>query len=223
MSNTNTNTNTNTWDINSLKKERENIKRNIIKLNNAKQRKRLIALHNKSLASKRKGLRPRIMSNREIENHKKYIKKTLKDLKQKPRFSMKNLDLITKKIKVLEANNLTNSKIRHSNTLYRFLRERPERVKPKRLLQNFKTVENKPRNLTQENKWEIDYLKREIFRYEGNISILDNKEKKAIKQMKNNGASNASIKNRKEIFNRNKRKYRLKLNKAKKDLKNIMP
>ena len=219
----NTNTNTNTWDINSLKKERENIKRNIIKLNNAKQRKRLIALHNKSLASKRKGLRPRIMSNREIENHKKYIKKTLKDLKQKPRFSMKNLDLITKKIKVLEANNLTNSKIRHSNTLYRFLRERPERVKPKRLLQNFKTVENKPRNLTQENKWEIDYLKREIFRYEGNISILDNKEKKAIKQMKNNGASNASIKNRKEIFNRNKRKYRLKLNKAKKDLKNIMP
>ena len=41
--------------------------------------------------------------------------------------------------------------------------------------------------------------------------------------MKNNGASNASIKNRKEIFNRNKRKYRLKLNKVKKDLKNIMP
>ena len=210
--------NTNTWDINSLKKERENIKRNIIKLNNVKQRKRLIALHNKSLASKKKGLRPRIMSNREIENHKKYIKKTLKDIKK-----TKKIDPITKKIKVLEANNLTNSRIRHSNTLYRFLRERPERVKPKRLLQNFKTVENKPRNLTQENKWEIDYLKREISKYEGNISILDNKEKKAIKQMKNNGASNANIKNRKEIFNRNKRKYRLKLNKAKKDLKNIMP
>ena len=219
----NTNTNTNTWDINSLKKERENIKRNIIKLNNAKQRKRLIALHNKSLASKKKGLRPRIMSNREIENHKKYIKKTLKDLKQKPRFSMKNLDLITKKIKVLEANNLTNSKIRHSNTLYRFLRERPERVKPKRLLQNFKTVENKPRNLTQNNKWEIDYLKREISRYEGNINILDRKEKTAINTMKKNGESNAKIKNRKELFNKNKRKYRLKLNKAKKDLKNIMP
>ena len=205
----NTNTNTNTWDINSLKKERENIKRNIIKLNNVKQRKRLIALHNK-----RKG----IMSNREKENHKKYIKKTLKDIKK-----TKKIDPITKKIKVLEANNLTNSKIRHSNTLYRFLRERPERVKPKRLLNNFKTVENKPRKLTQNNKWEIDYLKREIFKYEGNISILDNKEKKAIKQMKNNGASNASIKNRKEIFNRNKRKYRLKLNKVKKDLKNIMP
>ena len=210
--------NTNTWDINSLKKERENIKRNIIKLNNVKQRKRLIALHNKSLASKKKGLRPRIMSNREIENHKKYIKKTLKDIKK-----TKKIDPITKKIKVLEANNLTNSKIRHSNTLYRFLRERPERVKPKRLLQNFKTVENKPRNLTQENKWEIDYLKREIFRYEGNISILDNKEKTAINAMKKRGASDANIKNRKEIFNRNKRKYRLKLNKAKKDLKNIMP
>ena len=69
----NTNTNTNTWDINSLKKERENIKRNIIKLNNAKQRKRLIALHNKSLASKKKGLRPRIMSNREKENHKTIV------------------------------------------------------------------------------------------------------------------------------------------------------
>jgi len=210
--------NTNTWDINSLKKERENIKRNIIKLNNVKQRKRLIALHNKSLASKKKGLRPRIMSNREIENHKKYIKKTLKDIKK-----TKKIDPITKKIKVLEANNLTNSRIRHSNTLYRFLRERPERVKPKRLLQNFKTVENKPRNLTQENKWEIDYLKREIFRYEGNISILDNKEKTAINAMKKRGASDANIKNRKEIFNRNKRKYRLKLNKAKKDLKNIMP
>ena len=214
----NTNTNTNTWDINSLKKERENIKRNIIKLNNVKQRKRLIALHNKSLASKKKGLRPRIMSNREIENHEKYIKKTLKDIKK-----TKKIDPITKKIKVLEANNLTNSRIRHSNTLYRFLRERPERVKPKRLLQNFKTVENKPRNLTQENKWEIDYLKREIFRYEGNISILDNKEKTAINAMKKRGASDANIKNRKEIFNRNKRKYRLKLNKAKKDLKNIMP
>ena len=160
----------NNWNINSLKKERENIKRNIIKLNNAKQRKRLIALHNK-----RKG----IMSNREIENHKKYIKKTLKDIKK-----TKKIDPITKKIKVLEANNLTNSRIRHSNTLYRFLRERPERVKPKRLLQNFKT---------------------------------------AINTMKKNGESNAKIKNRKEIFNRNKRKYRLKLNKAKKDLKNIMP
>ena len=158
------------------------------------------------------------MSNREIENHKKYIKKTLKDIKK-----TKKIDPITKKIKVLEANNLTNSRIRHSNTLYRFLRERPERVKPKRLLQNFKTVENKPRNLTQENKWEIDYLKREIFRYEGNISILDNKEKTAINAMKKRGASDANIKNRKEIFNRNKRKYRLKLNKAKKDLKNIMP
>ena len=219
----NTNTNTNTWDINSLKKERENIKRNIIKLNNAKQRKRLIALHNKSLASKKKGLRPRIMSNREKENHKKYIKKTLKDLKQKPRFSMKNLDLITKKIKVLEANNLTNSKIRHSNTLYRFLRERPERVQPKRLLNNFKTVENKPRNLNQINKWEIDYLKREIFKYEGNISIIDRNEKTAINAMKKRGASDANIKNRKELFNRNKRKYQLKINKAKKDLKNIMP
>ena len=215
--------NTNTWDINSLKKERENIKRNIIKLNNAKQRKRLIALHNKSLASKKKGLRPRIMSNREIENHKKYIKKTLKDLKQKPRFSKKNLDLITKKIKVLEANNLTNSKIRHSNTLYKFLRERPERVKPKRFLNNFKTVENNPKKLTQENKWQIDYLKREISRYEGNINILDRKEKTAINAMKKNGESNAKIKNRKKIFNRNKRPYRLKLNEAKKDLKNIMP
>ena len=210
--------NTNTWDINSLKKERENIKRNIIKLNNVKQRKRLIALHNKSLASKKKGLRPRIMSNREIENHEKYIKKTLKDIK-----NTKKIDPITKKIKVLEANNLTNSKIRHSNTLYNFLNERKKRVKPKRLLNNFKTVENKPRKLTQENKWEIDYLKREIFRYEGNISILDNKEKTAINAMKKRGASDANIKNRKEIFNRNKRKYRLKLNKAKKDLKNIMP
>ena len=203
--------NTNTWDINSLKKERENIKRNRIKLNNVKQRKRLIALHNKGLASKKKGLRPRIMSNREIENHKKYIKKTLKDIK-KP----KKIDPITKKIKVLEANNITNSKIRHSNTLYRFLRERKNLVKPKRFLNNFKTVENNPKKLTQENKWEIDYLKREIFRYEGNIRILDNKEKKAIK-----GASNANIKNIKERTKEKKRPYQLKLNKAKKDLKNL--
>ena len=197
------------WNIKSLK-------RALIKLNNAKQREKLIALHNKGLASKKKGLRPRIMSNREIENHKKYIKKTLKDIKKT------KID-ITKKIKVLEANNITNSRIRNSNALYNYLNERKNLVKPERLVQIFKTVENKPRKLTQKNKWEIDYLKREIFRYEGNISILDNKEKKAIKQMKNNGASNANIKNRKEIFNRNKRKYRLKLNKAKKDLKNIMP
>jgi len=209
------------WDINKLKKERSKItKRTQIGLNNLKQRKRLITLHNKGLASKKKGLRPRIMSNREIENHKKYIKKTFKDLY---RNKIEKIDPLTEKIKVLLANNLTHSEIRHSNALNNFLNERKKRVKPKRLLQNFKTVENKPRNLTQENKWEIDYLKREIFRYEGNISILDNKEKKAIKQMKNNGASNANIKNRKEIFNRNKRKYRLKLNKAKKDLKNIMP
>mgnify|MGYP001269739855 FL=1 len=209
------------WDINKLKKERSKItKRTQIALNNLKQRKRLITLHNKGLASKKKGLRPRIMSNREIENHKKYIKKTFKDLY---RNKIEKIDPLTEKIKVLLANNLTHSEIRHSNALNNFLNERKKRVKPKRLLQNFKTVENKPRNLTQENKWEIDYLKREIFRYEGNISILDNKEKKAIKQMKNNGASNANIKNRKEIFNRNKRKYRLKLNKAKKDLKNIMP
>lgn len=209
------------WDINSLKKERSKItKRTQIGLNNLKQRKRLITLHNKGLASKKKGLRPRIMSNREIENHKKYIKKTFKDLY---RNKIEKIDPLTEKIKVLLANNLTHSEIRHSNALNNFLNERKKRVKPKRLLKNFKTVENKPRNLTQENKWEIDYLKREIFRYEGNISILDNKEKKAIKQMKNNGASNANIKNRKEIFNRNKRKYRLKLNKAKKDLKNIMP
>ena len=197
------------WNIKSLK-------RALIKLNNAKQREKLIALHNKGLASKKKGLRPRIMSNREIENHKKYIKKTLKDIKKT------KID-ITKKIKVLEANNITNSRIRNSNALYNYLNERKNLVKPERLVQIFKTVENKPRKLTQKNKWEIDYLKREIFRYEGNISILDNKEKKAIKQMKNSGASNANIKNRKEIFNRNKRKYRLKLNKAKKDLKNIMP
>ena len=209
------------WDINSLKKERSKItKRTQIGLNNLKQRKRLITLHNKGLASKKKGLRPRIMSNREIENHKKYIKKTFKDLY---RNKIEKIDPLTEKIKVLLANNLTHSEIRHSNALNNFLNERKKRVKPKRLLQNFKTVENKPRNLTQENKWEIDYIKREIFRYEEKISILDNKEKKAIKQMKNNGASNANIKNRKEIFNRNKRKYRLKLNKAKKDLKNIMP
>jgi hypothetical protein len=210
--------NTNSWDINSLKKERENIKRNLIKLNNVKQRKRLIALHKKGLASKKKGLRPRIMSNREIENHEKYIKKTLKDIKK-----TKKIDPITKKIKVLEANNLTNSKIRHSNTLYRFLRERPERVKPKRLLNNFKTVENKPRNLNQINKWKIDYLKRAIFRYEGNINIIDRKEKTAINAMKKNGASNTSIKNRKELFNKNKQSYQLKINNAKKDLKNLEP
>lgn len=210
--------NTNSWDINSLKKERENIKRNLIKLNNVKQRKRLIALHKKGLASKKKGLRPRIMSNREIENHEKYIKKTLKDIKK-----TKKIDPITKKIKVLEANNLTNSKIRHSNTLYRFLRERPERVKPKRLLNNFKTVENKPRNLNQINKWKIDYLKRAIFRYEGNINIIDRKEKTAINAMKKNGESNAKIKNRKELFNKNKQSYQLKINNAKKDLKNLEP
>jgi hypothetical protein len=213
--------NTNTWDINSLKKERENlIKRILIKLNNVKQRKRLIALHNKSLASKKKGLRPRIMSNREIENHKKYIKKTLEHLYSN---RIKKIDPISEKIKILEANNLTNSRIRHSNDLNNFLNERKKRVKPKRLLQNFKTVENKPRNLNQINKWEIDYLKREIFKYEGNISILDRKEKTAINAMKKRGASNTNIKNRKNIFNRNKRPYRLKLNKAKKDLKNIMP
>ena len=199
--------NTNSWDIKSLK-------RNLIKLNNVKQRKRLIALHNKSLASKRKGLRPRIMSNREIENHKKYIKKTLKDIKNT------KID-ITKKIKILEANNLTNSKIRHSNTLYRFLNERKKRVKPKRLLNNFKTVENKPRNLNQINKWKIDHLKRKIFRYEEDIRILDSKEKTAINAMKKNGESNAKIKNRKELFNKNKQSYRLKLNNAKKDLKNL--
>jgi len=188
------------WNIKSLK-------RSLIKLNNVKQRKRLIALHNK-------GLGPRIMSNREIENHKKYIKKTLKDIKNT------KID-ITKKIKILEANNLTNSKIRNSNTLYRFLNERPERVKPKRFLKNFKTVENKPKILNQKNKWHIDYLKREISRYEGNINILDRKEKKAINEMKKNGESIAKIKNRTEIFNRNKRPYRLKRNKAKKELENL--
>ena len=213
--------NTNSWNINSLKKERENlIKRTLIKLNNVKQRKRLIALHNKSLASKRKGLRPRIMSNREIENHKKYIKKTLEHLYSN---KTKKIDPISEKIKILEANNITNSRIRHSNDLYNFLNERRKRVKPKRLLNNFKTVENKPRNLNQINKWEIDYLKREIFKYEGNISILDRKEKTAINAMKKRGASDANIKNRKKNFNRNKRPYRLKLNKAKKDLKNLEP
>ena len=65
--------------------------------------------------------------------------------------------------------------------------------KPKRLLKNFKTVENKPRNLNQINKWQIDYLKRKIFRYEEDIRILDSKEKTA----------------------------RLKLNKAKKEIKNL--
>ena len=200
------------WNINKLKKERSKLtKRTQIGLNNLKQRKRLIDLNNE-----RKG----IMSSREKENHKKYIKKTFKDLY---RNKIEKIDPLTAKIWVLLANNLTNSRIRHSNNLYNFLNERKNLVKPKRLLNKFKTVENKPRKLTQENKWKIDYLKREIFKYEGNISILDNKEKKAIKQMKNSGASNANIKNRKEIFNRNKRKYRLKLNKAKKDLKNIMP
>jgi len=200
------------WNINKLKKERSKLtKRTQIGLNNLKQRQRLIALHNK-----RKG----IMSNREKENHKKYIKKTYKDLH---RTKIEKIDPLTEKIRVLLANNLTNSRIRHSNTLYRFLRERTERVKPKRFLKNFKTVENKQRNLTQNNKWQIDYLKREISRYEGNINILDRKEKTAINAMKKRGESNANIKNRKKIFNRNKRPYRLKLNKAKKDLKNIMP
>ena len=193
------------WNIKSLK-------RALIKLNNAKQREKLIALHNKGLASKKKGLRPRIMSNREIENHKKYIKKTLKDIKKT------KID-ITKKIKVLEANNITNSRIRNSNALYNYLNERKNLVKPERLVQIFKTVENKPRKLNQKNKWEIDYLKREIFKYEGNISILDNKEKKAIK----GASSNANIKNIKERTKEKKRPYQLKLNKAKKDLKNIMP
>ena len=200
------------WNINKLEKERSKLtRRPQIKLNNLKQRQKLIDLNNK-----RKG----IMSNREKENHKKYIKKTFKDIYKT---KIEKIDPLTKKIKVLLANNLTNNRIRHSNNLYNFLNERPERVKPKRLLNKFKTVENKPRKLNQKNKWEIDYLKREILKYEGNISILDNKEKKAIKQMKNSGASNANIKNRKENFNRAKRKYRLKLNKAKKDLKNIMP
>jgi len=204
--------NTNTWNIKKLKKERSKLtKRTQIGLNNLKQRKRLIALHNK-----RKG----IMSNREKENHKKYIKKTFKDLY---RNKIEKIDPLTEKIWVLLANNLTHSRIQNSNALYKYLNERKNLVQPKRLLNKFKTVENKSRKLTQENKWKIDYLKREIFKYEGNISILDNKEKKAINAMKKNGASNANIKNRKAIFNRNKRPYRLKLNKAKKDLKNIMP
>ena len=204
--------NTNTWNINKLKKERSKLtKRTQIGLNNLKQRQRLIALHNK-----RKG----IMSNREKENHKKYIKKTFKDLY---RTKIEKIDPLTEKIRVLLANNLTNSRIRHSNALNNFLNERKKLVKPKRLLKNFKTVENNPRHLTQNNKWQIDYLKREISRYEGNINILDRKEKTAINTMKKNGESNAKIKNRKEIFNRNKRPYRLKLNEAKKDLKNIMP
>ena len=93
--------------------------------------------------------------------------------------------------------------------------------KPKRLLKNFKTVENKPRNLNQINKWQIDYLKRKIFRYEEDIRILDSKEKTAINAMKNKGESNAEIKNRKELFNKNKQSYRLKLKDAKKDLKNL--
>ena len=94
-------------------------------------------------------------------------------------------------------------------------------LKPKRLLKNFKTVENKQRNLNQKNKWQIDYLKRKIFRYEEDIRILDSKEKTAINAMKKNGSSNAKIKNRKELFNKNKRSYRLKLNKAKKEIKNL--
>ena len=204
--------NTNTWNIKKLKKERSKLtKRTQIGLNNLKQRQRLIALNNK-----RKG----IMSNREKENHKKYIKKTFKDLY---RNKIEKIDPLTEKIWVLLANNLTHSRIQNSNALYKYLNERKNLVQPERLLNKFKTVENKSRKLTQENKWKIDYLKREIFKYEGNISILDNKEKKAINAMKKNGASNANIKNRKAIFNRNKRPYRLKLNKAKKDLKNIMP
>jgi len=55
--------------------------------------------------------------------------------------------------------------------------------KPKRLLKNFKTVENKPRNLNQINKWQIDYLKRKIFRYEEDIRILDSKEKTRRKRL----------------------------------------
>ena len=108
-----------------------------------------------------------------------------------------------------------------SNTNSWNLNERKKRVKPKRLLKNFKTVENKPRNLNQINKWQIDYLKRKIFRYEEDIRILDSKEKTAINAMKKNGESNAEIKNRKELFNKNKQSYRLKLKNAKKDLKNL--
>ena len=95
--------------------------------------------------------------------------------------------------------------------------------KPKRLLKNFKTVENKPRNLNQINKWRIDHLKREISRYEGNINIIERMEKTAINAMKKNGESNAKIKNRKELFNKNKRSYQLKRNKAKKEIKNLEP
>lgn len=108
-----------------------------------------------------------------------------------------------------------------SNTNSCNLNERKKRVKPKRLLKNFKTVENKPRNLNQINKWKIDHLKRKIFRYEGNINILDRTEKTAINAMKKNGESNTSIKNRKELFNKNKQSYQLKINNAKKDLKNL--
>ena len=108
-----------------------------------------------------------------------------------------------------------------SNTNSWNLNERKKRVKPKRLLNNFKTVENKQRNLNQKNKWQIDYLKRKIFRYEEDIRILDRKEKTAINAMKKNGESNAKIKNRKELFNKNKQSYRLKLKNAKKDLKNL--
>ena len=110
-----------------------------------------------------------------------------------------------------------------SNTNSSNLNERRKRVKPKRLLNNFKTVENKPRNINQINKWKIDYLKRAIFRYEGNINILDRKEKTAINKMKKDGESIAKIKNRKELFNRNKRSYQLKINNAKKELKNLEP
>ena len=110
-----------------------------------------------------------------------------------------------------------------SNTNSCNLNERKKRVKPKRLLKNFKTVENKPRNLNQINKWKIDHLKRKIFRYEGNINILDRTEKTAINAMKKNGASNTSIKNRKELFNKNKQSYQLKINNAKKEIKNLEP
>ena len=108
-----------------------------------------------------------------------------------------------------------------SNTKSGNRNERKKRDKPKRLLKNFKTAEKKPRNLNQINKGKIDHLKRKIFRYEGNINILDRKEKTAINAMKKNGESNAKIKNRKELFNKNKQSYRLKLNNAKKDLKNL--
>ena len=42
-------------------------------------------------------------------------------------------------------------------------------------------------------------------------------------QWKKNGESNAKIKNRKELFNKNKQSYQLKINNAKKDLKNLEP